>query len=103
VKATPATPQGCEAEPAVGADQHAGGGGDALAALEAEENRKQVPEEGGQAGGRCGDGAELHGRSQACCGKYGQPALEGVAHQREDGGELVAAAEHVGGPGLPEP
>ena len=98
MKATPShTPSTGQPEQALGADQHASGGGDALAALEAQEYREEVAEEGCEACCWRRDSADSEARRETLGQPHREPALEGVADQREGGGELVAAAQHIGG------
>ena len=78
------------------AKQHAGGSGHALAALEAEKHREQMPQKSGQPdGGQCAV-AQAVGSALPLHQRHRQPALDGVQQQRGNGGKLVARAQHVG-------
>ena len=82
-----------EAEQRVERQQDAGAGGDTLAALELEEDRKQVAEENGQRDEADHVVAEAHFLGD----EDRDPALERVADQREQRSLLVTAAQDVGG------
>ena len=70
--------------------------GDALAAPEPQEHREDVAEKGGEAGHGDADGVGAERAGQ----QTGQPALGGVAEQRQQRGQLVAGAQDVGGAGI---
>ena len=76
--------------------EYAERGGHALAAVEAQEEREHVAEEGGQPGER----GDVRLEAEAQRRPHRQPALERVAEQGEHGRGLVAAAQHVGRAGV---
>ena len=81
------------------AEQHAGCRGHALAALELEEHRPEVPDEGAQAHQR------HHGLAQAQLQRHQHRhiAFQGIEHQGQDGRALVARAQHIGRTGVARP
>ncbi len=84
-------------QPGLEREDHARGRGHALAALEAEEHRVQVAQEGRQAHQRHRAVAQAIGLTPPLHRHHGQPALEGIEQQGDDGRRLVARAQHVGG------
>ena len=79
-------------EQRVEGEQDAGGGGDALAAAEVQEDREQVPEEYGQRDQRDGTRTQAEARPVGLHQKDGEPTFGQITEQGDDRRLLVAAA-----------
>ncbi len=82
-----------QAEDGVEGEQDAGGRGNALAALELQEDRVEVAEEDGQ----CDQGDDGVAQTHLLGDDDGDGAFERIADQGHQRRLLVAAAQHVGG------
>ena len=94
-------PKGGDAEPdgPPESDLDPEGRGDPLAALEAEEDRVEVAQEGRQPGRRQAVGAQ----AEQVPGEHGQHTLEAVAHQGDGRGLLAPDAQDIGRPRVVRP
>ena len=84
-----------DAQPGVDGQDHAQGGRDALAALEFEERREVVAQDGRGAADQ-----QAHVPRQIPAQLRRDEGLQAVAHQRQHAGQPAQVAQHVGGAGV---